>query len=329
MRKQRKRLGNFSSHNAYYDAPIVTLNMIDRLYNHLTSTKFALALFGTLSLLSVLGTFPGLEVIYKAMFFRALVSLLGLCTFLCSFRRWKTLRWQVHVIHGGVVLTLVGALLGGLGFVATVNVYEGTSVDNAFRWDLERDEPLGFLMKVAAINTEYYPVPVKIGVLRGQEKVGLHVLKTGETFSFDRYEVKPERFILSQEKLKLSVMENGRLIGSVDTDGGNSTLPQGFPFNFKLVAFKDPIVKRMWVDLDLSRNGQLMLKGTSEVNAPLQWNGISFYNTQISIEKDGRRYAGIQIVNDPGRPVVFSGFIITTLGTILAFAAGRRRKSPA
>jgi hypothetical protein len=259
------------------------------------------------------------------MFFRSLVGLLGFCTFLCSFRKWKVVRWQVHVIHGGVILTLLGALLAGLGFVATVNVYEGDSVESAFRWDLNRDEPLGLSMKVATINTEYYPLPVKVGVLRGEEKVGLHTLKTGESFPLDRYQVNVDRFSPLGPKLMLTVMENGKKIGTVDTEGADSTLPSEFPFSFKLVAFKDPVLKRMWVDLLLLRDNQLLIKGTSEVNSPLQWDGVSFYNTQISIDKDGRKYAGMQIVKDPGKVVAFAGLTITALGSILAFATGRRR----
>ena len=83
--------------------------MISRLVDNLTSTRFALALFGTLSLLSLLGTVPGFEPIYGTLLFRALVGLLGLCTLLCSLRRRNSVRWQVHLVHGGVILTLIGA----------------------------------------------------------------------------------------------------------------------------------------------------------------------------------------------------------------------------
>jgi hypothetical protein len=180
-------------------------------------------------------------------------------------------------------------------------------------------------MKVATINTDFYPVPVKVGVLRGEEKIGLHTMKTGESFTLDRYQVRADRFNPVGNTVKLTVIENGREIGSVDTEGAGSTLPEGFPFSFRLVAFMNPVLKRMWVDLLLSRDNNLLVKGVSEINSPLQWNGISFFNTQISTDKDGRRYAGIQIVKDPGRAVAFAGLAITSLGTILAFAAGRKK----
>ena len=79
----------------------------------------------------------------------------------------------------------------------------------------------------------------------------------------------------------------------------------------------------MWVDLRLSDHDKTLAEGISEVNAPLQWNGLSFYHTQTSRDPDGRKYAGIQIVKDPGKPLVFAGMIVTTLGGLLSFA---RRK---
>ncbi|WP_204318321.1 hypothetical protein, partial [Serratia marcescens] len=44
------------------------------------------------------------------------------------------------------------------GHVATVNVYEGASVDQAYRWDLERDAPLGADLTVTRINREFDPL---------------------------------------------------------------------------------------------------------------------------------------------------------------------------
>jgi hypothetical protein len=79
----------------------------------------------------------------------------------------------------------------------------------------------------------------------------------------------------------------------------------------------------MWVDLSLAEKGQAVVKGTSEINAPMQWQGLSIFNTRISYDPAGRKFAGIQVVKDPGRPLVFAGMIITSLGGLFAFA---RRK---
>jgi hypothetical protein len=296
--------------------------MPDRIWNFLTSTRFALALFGILSVLSLLGTLPGMESVYRQPVFRILLGLLGACTLACTLRKRKSAPWPVLVIHAGVIMTLVGGMMSWLGFIATVNAYEADRVDNFFRWDIEKDVSLGFTLTVNRINTEYYPVPIKIGVMKGAEKKDLFTLKTGESFDMAPYRIKADRLEPVGEKVILTVFRSGEAIGTTDTEGASS-LPPDFPFSFKLVAYQNPKLKRMWVDLRLSDNGKTLTEGVSEVNAPLQWNGLSFYHTQIAHDPDGRKYAGIQIVKDPGKPLVFAGMIVTTLGGLLAFA---RRK---
>lgn len=296
--------------------------MPDRIWNYLTSTRFALALFGILSVLSLLGTLPGMESVYQQPAFRILLGLLGACTLACTLRRRKSIAWPVMVIHTGVIMTLIGGMMSWLGFVATVNAYEANRVDTFFRWDIEEDVPLGFTLTVNSINTEYYPIPIKVGVIKGGEKKDLFTLKTGESFELAPYRIQADRFEPNGQKLILTIFRNGEAIGTADTEGASS-LPPDFPFSFKLVAYQDPKLKRMWVNLRLSDNDKTLAEGVSEVNAPLQWNGLSFYHTQISHDPGGRKYAGIQIVKDPGKPLVFAGMIVTTLGGLLSFS---RRK---
>lgn len=292
--------------------------MLDRLWNTLTSTRFALALFILIALLAVVGTLPGMQAVCHHPAFLGLLGLLGLNTLCCTLRKRKGIGWPVLVVHTGVIITLVGGVVSGFGFVSTVNLYEGDTVDQAYRWDVERDMPLGFAMTLVKINREFYPVPVKVGVLKGAEKVGLYVLKTGEAFAMNGYRVRVDDFDLARQKLRLTVSSNGQTVGSADTEGGGN-LPAAFPFRFKLVAYQTPKLKRLWVDLRLASNGQLLADGKSEVNGPLHWNNLSFYNTQTAVDPGGRPYAGIQIVKDPGRPIAFAGFVVTALGAILAF----------
>jgi cytochrome c biogenesis protein ResB len=257
--------------------------------------------------------------VYRQPFFRILIGLMGLSTFSCTLRKRRSVSWPVMVVHSGVIITLIGGMTSWLGFVATVNAYEGDRVEKFFRWDIEKESSLGFTMNVKRINTEFYPTPIKVGVMKGEEKKQLFVLKTGESFDYDSFRVTVDRLEPVAETLYMTVYNNGKELGKMATDG-TSNMPPEFPFNFKLVAFQNPILKRMWVNLSISDKSGLLVDGTSEVNAPLMWNGLYFYNTQISHDPSGKKFAGIQIVKDPGRPIVFAGLIITTLGGILAFA---------
>lgn len=285
------------------------------------STECAVVLFLAIAVIAIPGTFTESRTIYSSPLFLSLLGAFGLNLLLCTLKRLKTISKPVLILHAGVLLTLAGCIATTFGYVATVNIYEGTSADKFYRWDKNQDVDLGFDLLVKKINTEYYPIPVKVGVLKGQSKEQLFILKTGESFEFNNYRVTAESFDPVTEHLQLSIYDQQRKIGSYSTSG-LSDLPPGFPYTFALVAFQNPRLKRLWVDLDIHRNSENIAAGTSEVNGPFQWGGLYFYNTQTGKDPNGVPYAGIQIVRDPGRPYVFAGFAVMALGAVLSF---RRR----
>jgi hypothetical protein len=298
-------------------SPILT-----KTHRFLASTELAVVLFITIALLAVPGTLlEDRDIIYKNPLFVGLLVLFGLNLGLCTIRRFRSLAKSVLVLHLGIIITLAGCVLTSFGYVATVNIYEGTAVNQAYRWDLQRDEPLGVELGISRINRGYYPVPVKVGVLRGEEKVSLHTLKTGETFPLDGYTIRIDELDFPTEVLRLTVLRGGVAVGTCDTNE-KSLLPPEFPYRFKLVAFMNPVLKRLWVDLRVAGQGEAV-EGVAEVNHPFMWKGLYFYNTQVDVDAAGNSYAGIQIVRDPGRPVVFAGFLIASIGAVMAF--GRKR----
>jgi hypothetical protein len=297
-----------------------------RFLHFLAGPRLAVFLFGAIALCALPGTFGSDRSWYTALPFRVLLGLLGLNLLACSVRRWRGLSWPVRLMHGGILVTLAGTLLTASGFVATVNVYEGGATDTAYRWDRQRDEPLGLTLAVTRINREYRPVPLKVGVLRGAERVGLFPLVTGESFSLAEFRVTAEAIDIPAKALTLAVHQGGRLLGRVSTVG-ESTLPAGFPYDFKLVAYRDPALQRLWVDLQLRQGEAVLASGTAEVNHPFSWQGLDFYHIQTDRTPAGAPYAGIQIVRDPGRPVVFAGFAVVGLGAVLALLKRFRSSS--
>ena len=287
--------------------------MLQKAYQILASKKLSIALFAAVCLVSMPGTFMEERDRYSGLMTGALLGLMGLNLSFCTLRRWKSLPVQVIIMHAGGILILTGSLISSFGFVATVNISEGTSTDKVYRWDRKADTPLGMDLSVKKVNIEYYPLPVKVGVRKGKEKVGLFELKTGGSFNLDKFRVRADSIEFPEENLKLSIFDDERLIGSVNTVG-DSSIPRDFPYEFVLVAFKDPIVKRAWVDVALQRGAEIIAEGVSEVNGPFKWNDLRFYNTNIDRDKYGFLMAGIQVVRDPGRPYVYSGFCILGLG---------------
>lgn len=288
------------------------------IYSFLTSREMTIGLFGAICLFALTGTVIEREDFYSNPLFITLIALMGLNLLLCSVRRRKALSWPILILHAGIILTLMGSVVSSFGYVSTVNIYEGTAVDKVYRWDLKKDVSLGMGLVLKKINMEYYPIPVKVGVLKHGEKVGLFILKTGESFNLDNYEIKVETLEFPSENMILRVFDQGYLIGSDDTSGERD-LPADFPYDFVLVAYKDPHLKRMWVDLMLLKGSEVIAEGTSEVNHPFVWQDLRFYHVQIDQDPQGFLYAGIQIRKDPGRLYAFLGFSVIGLGSILYF----------
>ncbi|WP_298268847.1 ResB-like family cytochrome C biogenesis protein [Geobacter sp.] len=299
--------------------------MLKRTYRFLSSTELAVVLFLAVSLLAIPGTFTENRTFYAHPAFLGLLGTLALNLALCTVRRFRSIPVPVLILHLGVLVVCGGVIARAFGYVATVNIYEGSAVNKVYRWDLDRDVPLGAELAIRRINREYYPIPVRVGVLKGERKEALQTLKTGGSFALGPYRVAADSLELPAEVLKLSVFRDGRLVGTCDT-AGTSALPPAFPYAFKLVAFQNPVPKRLWVDLALTRNGVPVAAGTSEVNAPFVWNGLYFYNTLVDRDGAGMSFAGIQVVKDPGRPCVFAGFAIMGIGTVLSFARRFFRK---
>ena len=277
-----------------------------------------MCLFALLVLLLIPSTF--LQE-YTALLLVPVKVIFGLVAFnllICTLHKIKTLRRSTLVIHLGVITILVGGLISTFGFIATVNVYEKTSTNNVFRWDLKQDVSLNFDLHVTKINFDYYPVPVKVGILKNGEKAGLFVTSTDDFFIFENFRVKVLSFNPRNKDLQLAIETlDSKLVGTMFTSG-QKKLPPDFPLDFKLVSFQDPIVKRFWVDLELKKDEELILEGISEVNNPLRWQGISFFLTQVASDEFGRNFAGLQISKDPGVPVVYSGFVIFLVGLLMA-----------
>lgn len=235
---------------------------------------------------------------------------------LCTIRNIKGLSFPVITIHTGILVTFAGVVISSFGYVATINVYEGDTVGTVYRWDKEKDMPLGVDLTVKKINLEYYPAPVKVGVMKGDLKYKLFELKTGDRFQLDQYSVEVVSLDFVSNNLKINVFDGDHYIGYAET-AGTKNLPDGFPYDFVLVAYVNSPLKKVWVDLALSRDASVVAEGKSAVNDPFSWNDLNFHHVNVDYDAYGNPYAGIQITYDPGLNYVLSGFVVLGIGSLL------------
>jgi hypothetical protein len=147
--------------------------------------KLTIILFAVLCPVLIVTTFSEAAYPFVWHIIRALFALIVIQLFFCTLQRIRTLSKPVLIIHIGVIIVFIGGGISSFGYVATVNIYEGSTVDRVFRWDVKKDVFPGIEITVKKLHEEYYPVPLKVGVLKDGEKFGLFTLKSGESFKVE------------------------------------------------------------------------------------------------------------------------------------------------
>lgn len=233
--------------------------------------------------------------------------------------------WGDMVTHMSILLVLFGAIVGSLGFVGTVNVYVGDSTAECYNWNTGRDNPLGFNLYVENLSLRYYPVNMKIGVRDRASGEKLGEFDTREGGSFDipgtGHRVLVEGLDVDRKEAVLKVYDGDRLTGAYDTgllDGGPQAPPL-FRYTFDLLGYKEPVLKSVASTVRIIKGGKVVKRGEVEVNGPLGYEGLTIYQSSYNRDVDGRYYTGLQIVKDPGIPLVWAGFVLLVAGLFCSF----------
>lgn len=79
-------------------------------------------------------------------------------------------------------------------------------------------------------------------------------------------------------------------------------------------------VKAFRSTVELLENDKVVLKKTIAVNSPLSYGGYTFY--QLSYNPDNLRWTALQVVRDPGVPIVYAGFLLMMVGLTVVFCVG-------
>lgn len=77
------------------------------------------------------------------------------------------------------------------------------------------------------------------------------------------------------------------------------------------------LVKSYKTSVSISKDGDLVKQGVIEVNKPLSFGGFSFY--QYGYAPDLLNQTILQVVKDPGLPLVYAGYLVLLTGMVLSF----------
>ena len=76
-------------------------------------------------------------------------------------------------------------------------------------------------------------------------------------------------------------------------------------------------VKSYKTSVSINNGKEVLKEGVIEVNRPLSFRGFSFY--QYGYDADLPHQTILQVVKDPGLPVVYSGYFLLVAGMLLSF----------
>lgn len=293
--------------------------------------------FGVLGRWVIVAT--GLNDVFHAYWFNALLAALGVNLAACSLKRIRAIRARpaVFLAHAAVLLILSGALIRGLaGHQGTLDLLVG-------RWANAAEETprqhffLPFKVRLDRFSLDYWEQPahlvrVLLPVL-GIDTV--EKVRVGDKISLDGRNASLE---------VLAFYPN-----FVMTDKGGATRDQQ-PANpaLELAYKRGEVTRKLWVfarfpdmhgngfedgkvlyqyvpgnirqfhsDITILEGEREVLRGSLKVNHPISYKGYFLY--QYSYDPSDLSRSILLVARDPGVPVVYTGFALLGIGLVWSF----------
>ena len=284
----------------------------------------------------------GLTHVFSSVWFIGLLCVLSASIATCSTRRFATMRrttgyarWHAAgsmLTHISMLLILAGAVIrGAWGQKGYVELREGQTVAS-FMGD-RGERPLPFTIHLANFEIETYDqqpekllvksesrqvaLPVKLGVEQGFEGFKITVLKYVPDFTVDMQtrEITSRSSRPNNPAILVAVngptYQNHRWVFA-NFPGFDYGKP-GSPVQLMYTARRaDGPIKSFKSTLQLPDGEHVV-----EVNSPLHFGGYSFY--QSGYNPNDLSYTSLQVIKDPGIPVVYAGFSLLIIGLGIVF----------
>jgi len=283
----------------------------------------------------------GLLNMYSSWWFIFLMGLLSLNLSVCLINRFSPrLRLLgTFLSHFSILMILAGALTGMFfGEKGYVQIKEGQSIDSF----ISKGKPvaLNFSLKLEDFIYEEYIDDEENLLVYDNEGALLLELNAGDdkntAIADSGYSIKILRYVpdfsmdLSTKEVVSRSQEpiNPALQVALTDKDGNSVESWVFArypdvhmsaekkFNFKY-QWKMRRPKEFISRVAVIKDREIVSEKDIKVNSPLKYGGYAFF--QSSYDKESLAWSGLQIVKDPGVPIVYLGFILLIFGLSIIF----------
>lgn len=285
----------------------------------------------------------------------------GLCVFA---EKWRWTRFGVYTVHLSVVLLLIGGLIGSLfGFEGFVNIPEGEKINNIRIRNTGQIRSLDFEILCDDFDISFYnngapkeyrssltiiehgkPVYKKDIIVNDPLRYkGVNIFQSSygkmpsDAPSQDKV---PARDSSGEIILNFTSKDSGKKYSIKTVIGKVVDIPEGLG-KFVIVEYKES-AEFGGQNIGHAYMGILTPKGKNPVNIMLPVHFPNFDKMRrgsivISVadqkaktfnpdKKAGQRYyTGLQITNDPGVWVVYTGFIMMIIGIFITFFMSHQR----
>ncbi len=280
----------------------------------------------------------GFTDIYHCWWFIVILALLGLNLIFCTGNKIRQRKNSAGLIitHLSILFILGGAIVSAVwGVRGMMSVYEGQAEDsfttkNGIRklnfkvylddFILERENMFKHQI------TAYVQDRNKKKTLEVKE--GFNYSLEGTNYSFQVLRYLPDFYLDSdkQARTRTDIPNNPALLVKVSDTRieSNQWLFSQFPDfshngseNLKLIYKWLGSVKSYKSRIGIIEAGKTVLEAQIEVNRPFKYKGYTFY--QSSYNPQELNWTGLQVVSDPGIPLVYFGFVLLNIGMVFVF----------
>lgn len=251
-------------------------------------------------------------------------------------------RFSVLIVHISFLLILAGALIGAIwGYKGYIEIEEGSCVGFFYLRNSDKQVPLGFMVFLKKFTVEFYKnknIPksfiseVEIKESCSGESILTKKIEVNHPLSFRGIKLYQSSYGNNIKDINIQVIKNNIEIAKINTSLNKEEIIKNTNYKIKVLYFIP--------DFALDENMQIFSK-SEEPNNPaifVQLMGEKektkefwiflkfpdFHKLKESpfdfrfLDFKQNFYSGLQVVNDPGIPFVYSGCILILIGLFLS-----------